>query len=119
MCFDAIIVAMKWDNNYCVFRLFLLKPLLDLCCNYCSNCNVAVLFAGGRIDHGHHLGVAKIALDETIMFHKAVNKAVQLTKEKDTLLTVTADHSHVFTIGGYTGRGNPIFGTTHLILLLV
>ena len=27
----------------------------------------------------------------------------------ETLITVTADHSHVFTIGGYPERGNPIF----------
>ena len=26
------------------------------------------------------------------------------------LITVTADHSHVFTIGGYPKRGNPVFG---------
>jgi alkaline phosphatase len=28
----------------------------------------------------------------------------------DTSITVTADHSHVFTIGGYGKRGNPIMG---------
>lgn len=28
----------------------------------------------------------------------------------ETLITVTADHSHVFTIGGYAKRGNPVFG---------
>ena len=27
-------------------------------------------------------------------------------------MVVTADHSHVFTIGGYQSRGNPIFGLT-------
>ena len=29
--------------------------------------------------------------------------------EDETLITVTADHSHVFTIGAYPKRGNPMF----------
>jgi alkaline phosphatase len=33
-----------------------------------------------------------------------------MTSKNDTMITVTADHSHVFTIGGYAQRGNPIFG---------
>lgn len=65
---------------------------------------------GGRIDHGHHDGVAKLALTEAVVFDQAILRATELTKEEDTLTVVTADHSHVFTFGGNTPRGNPIFG---------
>ncbi|KAM9761912.1 alkaline phosphatase, intestinal, tandem duplicate 1 isoform 1-T1 [Menidia menidia] len=65
---------------------------------------------GGRIDHGHHDGIAKLALTETVMFDRAIQRAAELTRETDTLTVVTADHSHVFTFGGNTPRGNPIFG---------
>ncbi|XP_049321617.1 alkaline phosphatase, intestinal, tandem duplicate 1 [Astyanax mexicanus] len=64
----------------------------------------------GRIDHGHHDGIAKLALTETVMFDRAVQRAAELTKESETLTVVTADHSHVFTFGGNTPRGNSIFG---------
>lgn len=66
--------------------------------------------AGGRIDHGHHEGKAKQALHEAVQMDIAVGKAGVLTSEEDTLTVVTADHSHVFTFGGYTLRGNSIFG---------
>ncbi|XP_058389417.1 intestinal-type alkaline phosphatase-like [Diceros bicornis minor] len=65
---------------------------------------------GGRIDHGHHAGGAYLALTEAIMFDDAIEKASQLTSETDTLTLVTADHSHVFSFGGYTLRGSPILG---------
>uniref|UniRef100_A0A3Q3JWN0 Alkaline phosphatase n=1 Tax=Monopterus albus TaxID=43700 RepID=A0A3Q3JWN0_MONAL len=64
----------------------------------------------GRIDHGHHDGIAKLALTEAVMFDRAIQRAAELTREFDTLTVVTADHSHVFTFGGNTPRGNPIFG---------
>ncbi|MDF1882157.1 alkaline phosphatase, partial [Sulfurimonas sp. MAG313] len=41
---------------------------------------------------------------------KAVAMADEMTSDEDTLIIVTADHSHVFTIAGYPKRGNPILG---------
>ncbi|KAL6454947.1 hypothetical protein MHYP_G00366110, partial [Metynnis hypsauchen] len=73
-------------------------------------CYIVILAVRGRIDHGHHDGIAKLALTETVMFDKTVQRASELTKESETLTVVTADHSHVFTFGGNTPRGNPIFG---------
>jgi alkaline phosphatase len=69
-----------------------------------------LMVEAGRIDHGHHAGNAYRALTDTIALSEAVKKARELTSDKDTLILVTADHSHVFTIGGYPSRGNPILG---------
>ncbi|KAM4694326.1 intestinal-type alkaline phosphatase 1-like [Discoglossus pictus] len=68
------------------------------------------LFVEDKIDHGHHDGKAKQSLTEAVEFDKAIHRAGQLTEESDTLTVVTADHSHVFTFGGYTDRGSSIFG---------
>ena len=64
----------------------------------------------GRIDHAHHAGNAYNALVDTIALSDAVRMARSLTSEDDTLIIVTADHGHVFTIAGYPKRGNPILG---------
>uniref|UniRef100_H2ZAI9 Alkaline phosphatase n=1 Tax=Ciona savignyi TaxID=51511 RepID=H2ZAI9_CIOSA len=69
-----------------------------------------LLVEGGRIDHGHHEGNAYLALHDLVAFDDAIDTAVQMTSDDETMLIVTADHSHVFTIGGYSDRGNPIFG---------
>ncbi len=65
---------------------------------------------GGRIDHAHHEGRAGYALEETVEMARAVQYAVDNTDPADTLIMVTADHSHVFTIAGYPQRGNDILG---------
>ncbi|XP_043861510.1 intestinal-type alkaline phosphatase 1-like isoform X2 [Dromiciops gliroides] len=65
---------------------------------------------GGRIDHAHHDGYAHLALTEAVMFDLSIDEATQLTNERDTLIAITADHSHVFSFGGYTYRGSSIFG---------
>ncbi|KAJ7324669.1 hypothetical protein JRQ81_017689 [Phrynocephalus forsythii] len=63
----------------------------------------------GMIDYGHHSGVAKWALTEAVELDDTIQRAGELTDESDTLTVVTADHSHVFTFGGYTLRGSSIF----------
>jgi len=60
-----------------------------------------LLVEGGRIDHAHHDNRAHKALQETISFQDAVEKAMEMTDEQDTLIISTADHSHVFTMAGY------------------
>lgn len=69
-----------------------------------------LLVEGGRIDHAHHAGNAFNALNETIELSRAVSVALEKTRPEDTLIIVTADHSHVFTMAGYPKRGNPILG---------
>lgn len=69
-----------------------------------------LMVESGRIDHGHHAGSAYNALTDTIAFSDAIKKAVEMTDMSDTLIIVTADHGHVFTIAGYPKRGNPILG---------
>jgi alkaline phosphatase len=69
-----------------------------------------MMVEGGRIDHAHHAGNAYRALTDTIALADAVQTAMSMTDPKDTLIVVTADHSHVFTIAGYPKRGNPILG---------
>lgn len=67
-----------------------------------------LMVEGGRIDHGHHAGNAYRALTDAIAFAEAVAAADRLTDAKDTLIIVTADHSHTLFIEGYAARGNPI-----------
>lgn len=69
-----------------------------------------LMVEGGRIDHAHHLGNAHRALTETIALSDAVRTALDQTDPSETLVIVTADHGHVFTIAGYPRRGNPILG---------
>ena len=72
-----------------------------------------LMVEAGRIDHAHHAGNAHRALMETIRLSDAVRAVRTSLSEKEqaeTLIIVTADHSHTFTIAGYPTRGNPILG---------
>jgi len=69
-----------------------------------------LMIEGGRIDHGHHAGYAKLALTETVEFSNAIDKALAMVDLNETLILVTADHAHTMTFSGYAQRGNPILG---------
>lgn len=69
-----------------------------------------LMVEGGRIDHAHHFGNAYRALSDTVAFSDAVRAAAKKVDLKDTLIIVTADHSHTFVIQGYPARGNNILG---------
>ena len=64
----------------------------------------------GRIDHAHHAVNPRRALLDTIELAAAVKTAYDMVDLSETLIIVTADHSHVMTIAGYPKRGNPILG---------
>ena len=65
---------------------------------------------GARIDHAHHGNTARRALEEVVAMEEAVRRALTMVNTDETLLIVTADHSHPLNIGSYATRGNPILG---------
>uniref|UniRef100_A0A182T1P8 alkaline phosphatase n=1 Tax=Anopheles maculatus TaxID=74869 RepID=A0A182T1P8_9DIPT len=68
---------------------------------------------GGRIDHGHHYTQPIRAFDETVEFAKAIEMARSRTSQDNTLIVVTADHSHTMTMSGYSSRKNDILGVNN------
>jgi hypothetical protein len=58
-------------------------------------------FPGGLIDQAHHVTNARKSLEETLALQETVNFVRSQIDERDTLMLVTADHSHTFTVGGY------------------
>lgn len=69
-----------------------------------------LMVEGGRVDHGLHAGNAARALADAVALDDAVAAAIAVTDPEETLIIVTADHSHTLTIQGYPQRGNPILG---------
>lgn len=86
---------------------FALKRLQALTAD--SDKGFILVIEGARIDHAHHLGNAYRALTETAMLGNTVEQVRAATGD-DTLVVVTADHSHTLSMAGYPQRGNPILG---------
>ena len=63
-----------------------------------------LMVESGRIDHAHHEGNAFRALTDAEELNRAIAAAVESVDLRDTLIVVTADHSHVFNIAGYPIR---------------
>lgn len=63
-----------------------------------------LMVEAGRIDHAHHAGNAYRALTDTEILDQAIGAAAQMVDLRETLIVVSADHSHVFTIAGYPMR---------------
>lgn len=69
-----------------------------------------LLVEGGKIDMANHLNNAGRTLPETADFAQAVSAALGVVDLRDTLVIVTADHSHGLVISGYAPRNAPILG---------
>ena len=69
-----------------------------------------LMVENGNIDHANHKNNAYRALSETQDLSKTIAKVLSKVNLDETLILVTADHSHPLTIVGYPKRGNPILG---------
>ena len=69
-----------------------------------------LMVEGGRVDHAHHAGNAARALVDTVAVAQALQVAYDKVNPEETLIILTADHSHTLTINGYPKRNNPILG---------
>lgn len=59
-------------------------------------------------DQAHHQNHARLALEEFVEFENTIKMARDMTSRDDTLIIVTADHSHAMVFNGYQKRGNDI-----------
>ena len=69
-----------------------------------------LLVEAGRVDHANHATNAHRMVTDGVAFSNAVRVADEMTDDSDTLIIVTADHSHVLSIAGYTKLGSKILG---------
>ncbi len=71
-----------------------------------------LLVESAAIDKWHHENNAYRALTDVDELDKAVKAALEMTDAADTLIIVTADHSHGLTLNAGSTRDEPILGLT-------
>ncbi|KGJ03696.1 alkaline phosphatase [Paracoccus halophilus] len=69
-----------------------------------------LMVEAGRVDHAHHAGNAARALMDTVEVAAAVQAVYEKVDPAETLIILTADHSHTMAFSGYPARNNPILG---------
>jgi len=82
---------------------------LDLLMSQSKEKGFFLMVEAGRIDHANHYAQATRALSETVAMDRAVEEIVRRVGD-DTLVIVTADHSHTLSVSGYPGRRADITG---------
>jgi len=68
---------------------------------------------GGKIDHAHHNSQGQLAVHDFMIFDEAIGAAYTKTNTEETMIAVTADHSHTVSLGGYSIRGNLVYGISY------
>jgi alkaline phosphatase len=86
------------------------KAAIKILNNKNNDNGFVLMVESGRIDMAHHQNLGRAALHDFVEFERAIEMAVEALKGTDTLIIVTADHSHAFQFNGYGNRGNDIFG---------
>jgi alkaline phosphatase len=69
-----------------------------------------LMVESASIDKWHHRNNAYRALTDVDELSKAVAVAAEMTSDKDTLIVLTADHSHGLTLSGGLSIGSPVIG---------
>ena len=69
-----------------------------------------LMIEGGRIDHGSHANNAYRTLTDAVAFNEAIKAVLAKVNTEETLVIVTADHSHTLNIMGYPDRDTDILG---------
>ncbi|XP_064096244.1 alkaline phosphatase-like isoform X2 [Macrobrachium nipponense] len=110
--FDEIHLPYETDRDTSLDGCPHIKEMVEVAINRLKRSdNGFFLFVeGGMIDNALHITSPKRALEEVLAFEEAVELALTMVNTEETLVIVTADHSHVMTMNGYPPRGNDILG---------
>ncbi|XP_066946232.1 alkaline phosphatase-like [Macrobrachium rosenbergii] len=110
--FDDIHLPYETDRDTSLDGCPHIKEMVEVAINRLKNSDNGffLLAEGGKIDKGLHITSPKRALEELLAFEEAVELALKMVDMEETLVIVTADHSHVMTMNGYPPRGNDILG---------
>lgn len=94
----------KIHPNLTEMTLFTLDKLVD------EDHGFFMMSEGGRIDQAHHKNYAKRALVELVELDEAIEATFERLEElgilDETLIILTADHSHQFVMGSYGDLGD-------------